>query len=477
MLPKLWVAVPIGLAVLVVTDRSQNSFIADLFSTIPWMTITRVAIAIASAVILICVLFLTHDSNIGFQAYSTFNKDCLPGGCKEPTVEDANLKVELISSGLKYPTSMAILGDDDILVLELNGTVRRIVDNVLQPTPLLDVNVSKITGERGLLGIAISKDNSGRAYVFLYYTESSIDGGEALGNRLYKYVFTNNQLVNPVLLLDLPALPGPYHNGGAITIGPDDNIYLPIGDLNNVDDEPDPDTQAQNVENGQQPNGSGGILRADQNGDAVKGGILDSKYPLNLYYAYGIRNSYGIDFDPITGKLWDTENGPNFGDEINVVEPGFNSGWIKVQGIWENDDGDLGDIAPENPGSLVDFEGKGDYSLPEFTWKHKYGPTAIKFLDSNKLGDKYMNDIFVGDVRNGNIYRFELNEERTQLQLDGVLQDKIADDDDELGDVIFGHGFEGGVTDLEVGPDEYLYVVSGAWSDEGKIYRIAPLSD
>ena len=109
----------------------------------------------------------------------------------------------------------------------------------------------------------------------MYHTESSIDGGELLGNRLYKYEFTNNQLVNPVLLLDLPALPGPYHNGGAITIGPDDNIYLPIGDLNNVDDAPNPDTLAQNVENGQQPNGSGGILRVDQNGDAVKGGILD----------------------------------------------------------------------------------------------------------------------------------------------------------------------------------------------------------
>ena len=61
---------------------------------------------------------------------------------------------------------MAILGDNDILVLELNGHVRRIVDNVLQPEPLLDVNVSKITGERGLLGIAISKDNSGHTHLF-----------------------------------------------------------------------------------------------------------------------------------------------------------------------------------------------------------------------------------------------------------------------------------------------------------------------
>ena len=53
------------------------------------------------------------------------------------------------------------------------------------------------------------------------------------------------------------------------------------------------------------------------------------------YYAYGIRNSFGMDFDPVTGNLWDTENGPSYGDEINLVEPGFNSGWQVVQGSLE----------------------------------------------------------------------------------------------------------------------------------------------
>ena len=418
---------------------------------------------------------MTENNNDGYHVYSTLNKDCTVDICEEPTVDDANLKVEVISSGLKYPTTMAFLGNDDMLVLELNGTVRRILDNVLQPEPLLDVNVSKITGERGLLGISISKEIPGHTYLFLYYTESRTDNGEPLGNRLYRYELINNRLLNPTLLLDLPAFPGPYHNGGAITIGPDNNIYLPVGDLDNLDDEERPTTLAQNIEDGQQPNGSGGILRVDQNGNIVKGGIIGIEYPLNLYYAYGVRNSFGIDFDPVTGKLWDTENGPNYGDEINLVEPGFNSGWRRVQGIWENEDGKIGDLAPETPASLVDFGGKGNYSTPEFIWKNRYGPTAIKFLDSDKLGKKYMNDMFVGDVRNGNIYRFELNEQRTELLLNGVLQDKVADDDDELGDIIFGHGFEGGITDLEIGPDGYLYIVSGAWSDEGKIYRLAPL--
>ena len=69
---------------------------------------------------------------------------------------------------------------------------------------------------------------------------------------------------------------------------------------------------AQNIKNGAFPDGRAGILRLTQDGKAVESGILGKKYPLNLYYGYGIRNGYGLDFDPVSGKLWDTENGPDF---------------------------------------------------------------------------------------------------------------------------------------------------------------------
>ena len=62
--------------------------------------------------------------------------------------------------------------------------------------------------------------------------------------------------------------------------------------------------------------------------------MLADHSPLNKYYAFGIRNGFGLAFDPVTSKLWDTENGPGYGDEINLVEPGFNSGWLRVQGWW-----------------------------------------------------------------------------------------------------------------------------------------------
>lgn len=73
-------------------------------------------------------------------------------------------------------------------------------------------------------------------------------------------------------------------------------------------------------------------------------GIIGNDYPQNLYYAYGIRNGFGIDWDPVIGNLWDTENGPWYGDEINLVLPGFNSGWSKDQGIWKPNGDKMGKI-------------------------------------------------------------------------------------------------------------------------------------
>jgi len=131
-----------------------------------------------------------------------------------------------------------------------------------------------------------------------------------------------------------------------------------------------------------------------------------------------------------------------------------------------------GERVPENPQGLVGFGGKGKYSSPEFTWDKSVAPTALKFLTSSKLGPQYTNDMFVGDANFGNIYHFGLNQNRTGLSLDGPLVDKVADKVEELGNIIFGKGF-GVITDLQVGPDGYLYVLVYD-KDDGRIYRISP---
>jgi aldose sugar dehydrogenase len=401
-------------------------------------------------------------------------------------MHDPSLRAELVTEGLSFPTTMAFLGPNDILVLEKNnGTVQRIVNGTMLSNSILDVNVAN-KSNRGLLGIAVAQREYRSTYVFLYYTETKIEGSDLcpkswyclpghdpLGNRLYRYELVNNKLVNPTLLLDLPAVPGITHVGGKVLIGPDNNIYLTVGDL-------DYRSNTQNFPSKTASNGTSAIYRITQDGKPVNA-ILDDEDPLNKYYAYGLRNSFGIDFDPVTGKLWDTENGPAFGDEINLVEPGFNSGWRKVQGIWETEGTYYGDevllnytgfkekVKP-NPSGLEDFGGNGKYSAPEFIWFNITVPTAIKFFNTEKLGKQYQNDIVVGDYSKGNIYHFKLNQNRTELLLDGPLADKIANNPEELEPIKFGEGF-GPITDIQVSPyDGYLYILSTGTN--GKIFRI-----
>ena len=389
----------------------------------------------------------------------------------KPKLFDSKLKITTIAEGLSTPTTMAFVGPDDILVLEKDtGMVKRIVNGKVLAKPVLDVNVANSV-ERCLCGIAVSKDGS-TTHVFLYYTEIDGKDGEdkagkqPIGNRVYRYELSGDALINPLLLMDLPANPGPRHNGGNIIIGPDNNIYVAIGDVDGSFKGPTTETKTQNYKNGIDPDGRSGILRITQNGQPTDG-ILGDSIPLRLYYAYGIRNSFGMDFDPISGNLWDTENGPGNGDEINLVLPGFNSGWQQVQGL-----ASLEDSFSES--DLQNFNGKGHYSDPELVWVNTAGPTAVKFLNSNKLGTAYENDMFVGDVHNGRIYHFDLTSDRKDLILPQELSSRVIEKPSSPGvsNIVFGEGF-GGVTDLEVGPDGNLYVVSIGL---GSIYQISPAS-
>jgi glucose/arabinose dehydrogenase len=356
------------------------------------------------------------------------------------------------------------------------GKVFRVTHGV-QSDPVLDVNVAT-SGYRGLLGVAVSINEKNNPQVFLYFTEARThDGDDAtkdpldpLGNRLYRYDLVDNKLINPRLLLDLPALPGPRHAGGVVAIGPDKNLYLTIGDLDGTFRFKQYETMAQNYKEGISADGRGGILVVNQEGKPAGNGILGTSFPLNLYYAYGIRNSFGIDWDPITAYMWDSENGPNFGDELNLVQAGFNSGWANVQGFWKPNVENMGPVDLK-PNDLVNFGGHGMYRAPEFVWLDPVAPSAVKFLNSDKYDPEYKNDLFVGDANNGYIYDFNLDQQRTNLDLSGKLSDKIANNTSELNDVIFAKGF-GKVADLEIGVDGYLYVLSSQ-KKLVNIYRIA----
>jgi glucose/arabinose dehydrogenase len=445
-------------------ERSNSSII---FNKAAW---TGLKLILPVSLSLLCTFVIFGSIMISilpnyFVTYGAYIKATPSSG--GPTVNDPKLKVEKVFSGLQIPTSMAFLAPNDILVLEKNkGVVDRVVNGRLLPQPLLQIpNIANQEVEWGLLGIAIDKlvnDSSSLTYVFLYYTEKG-SSGERPANHLYRYQLSSDgaKLENPTLLLNLPAnSPDPQgesnHDGGKIVIGPDHNVYAAIGDVGGHRG------QAQNTRDGARLDGTSGILRVAENGKLVSPNPLGGDDPTRVYYAYGIRNSFGFDFDPVTGNLWDTENGADDNDEINLVAAGFNSGWLKVQGM-----------APSgfDPARvLVTFDEKGKYHDPQFVWRQTIGPTALKFLNSDKLGKQYDNTFFTGDVNTGNLYNFKLNADRTNLLLNGALSDRIADTRDELQPVIFGQGF-GVITDIKVGPgDGYLYMLTY----DGSIYRILP---
>lgn len=372
----------------------------------------------------------------------------------QPVINDPSLMAEIVVEELSSPTSMAFMDSNNILVLEKTGSVRLISNGILQEQPVLNVPVDT-ESERGLLGIATLEDDT----VFLYLTES----GETLRNRVYRYNWNGETLVNPTLILDLPAIPGPNHDGGKLVIGPDQYLYAIIGDLNH-------DGKLQNFLDGPEPDDTGVIFKVNPNdGSAAPNNpfVNSGDSVLSRYYAYGIRNSFGIAIDPLTNMLWDTENGPGEYDEVNLVRPGFNSGWQTVMGPISR--------SGESVDDLVSFQGS-QYIDPVFSWQITPAVTDIEFLHSQKLGDKYANNIFVGDYNNGNIYYFEINEDRSGIKFDASqtdLIDLVADNEEESSTIIFGSGF-GSITDITTGPDGFLYILS---YDDGIIYRIASSSN
>jgi aldose sugar dehydrogenase len=384
----------------------------------------------------------------------------------QPQIKDSSLKIEILTQDLLEPTSMAFLNNNSILAAEKGGAVRLISNGILDKEPVLNIDV-RTESERGLLGIDILN----RDQVYLYFSQTS-SSGQVL-NRIYKYMWDGTQLINPVPLLDLPGEPGPNHDGGKLLTSSNQvnaSLYAVIGDLNH-------NGMLQNLKEGNQPDNTSVIIRVNPvNGAASAGnpfanisaGLSDGGDALSHYFAYGIRNSFGLAIDPLTGILWDTENGAGTFDEINIVRPGFNSGWQLVMGPIA----EAGVTVEE----LVMFP-NAHYKDPLLSWRSPPALTALEFLNSSKLGDNYTNNLFVGDYNGGNLYYFDINQERNDIDLlnfgAGVnLSDRVVESEEEQSAITFGTGF-GRISDIKTGTDGFLYVLS---FDEGRVYRISPSS-
>ena len=364
----------------------------------------------------------------------------------ELTVFDDDYTVELFANGLDFPTTIDFVGND-LLVLEKNtGKVIRINENgEIDKEPVLVVPVYN-GNESGLLGIATEAN-----HVFLYFTESfeESDPEKPNKNTVYWYDWDGNNLTNPILIKELSA-DFWSHNGGVFAKGQNEEIYFVIGDDNKR-------TIFQNDTSVPSSNETGSIFKI----------YTDDDNRVELF-AVGIRNSFGLAVDPVTGYLWQTENGIRAYDEINLVKNRFNSGWSMIMGPSNRTDA-INDVLFYERGiqSLEGFV----YSDPKFSWHTTIGVTAIAFPDMTNFG-KYQDWLFVGDFNNGRIYKFQLNSDRTEFIFSAPnLKDLVYDSDDKLNEILFAETFPGGVTDIKFGNDA-MYVVSPF--NHGSIYKIYP---
>ncbi|HEV8427367.1 MAG TPA: PQQ-dependent sugar dehydrogenase [Pyrinomonadaceae bacterium] len=444
-----------------------------------------------------------------------------------PTMLDDNLTVSTVITGLDQPTSLAFIGANDFFVLEkATGKVQRVVNGVLHSTAL-DLAVNNAS-ERGLLGIALHPSFAQNGFVYLFWTESStgtdtanVDQVSLLGNRVDRYVWNGTTLTFDRNLIKLRALQQDAgqpsrgnHNGGVLRFGPDGKLYIIFGDngrrgflQNLVTGGPNPDDQF----GGPEPDDAhltGVVLRLNDDGSTPPDNPFLNAFPptqtdqiavnVRKIFAYGIRNSFGMDFDPLSGALWTQENGDDAFDEINRVTSGFNGGWIQAMGPLSRVDefrsiemsygaGNLQQLRwpPSNTQTLPQlalirmgmFPG-AQYVDPEFSWKYAVAPSPIGFVRGRGLGPQFEGDLFVGASRttllNGFLFRFKLTADRQHFSFsDPHLADRVADNSDkfdqtESESLLIGKDF-GITTDIQTGPNGDVFVVS---LSNGAIYEI-----
>ena len=366
-----------------------------------------------------------------------------------PQIKDSSIKIETIATGINELTTFAFVGNDILYLEKINGDIRLIRDGQVSEKILHHFDVYKTT-ESGLLGIT-TKDN----LVYIYVSEPLDEEGKIpKANNIYEFLWTGEELINKKLINTLPSR-NCCHQGGYMVTSPNGEIFATIGDLENIRESGIP-SKLQNNEDGGVDDTSI-ILRVGIDENTIS--PMTSDDPFSHYYAIGIRNSFGLAFDPITGNLWDTENGQVCCDEINLVTENFNSGWALVQGM-----------ANENSISVIPKIENFEYSNPEFTWDQVNAPTALA-IPGNNWGEKYQNSLFVSDYIFGKIYKFELNDSRDGFVFqDPSLQDLIFHEGDNSDEIIFATEF-GRISDMKFGPDGSLYVASHL--SNGALFKIS----
>jgi len=345
----------------------------------------------------------------------------MQGRTASPTTAAA-VKAVPVKTGLNGPSGFTFSPAGKIWYLE-RGTGEIRILNPKTGSDHLFFTIGGVdgTGERGALGIDLDPAFRTRPFVYVYVTRT---WRGALRNQLVRIKKSGGHGIGLHVLVSTPASSDPYHNGGRILFGPDHKLYVMIGEGHHP-------VNAQDLT----ANLRGKILRLDRDGTPAAGD------PHGRIWSFGHRNSFGFTFDPKTRRLWETENGPECNDEINLIVKGGNYGWGPNEFC--------GGTAPQDTNN----SGPKPRHLPKRYFANTIGITGAAFCISCGLGAALNGDLVFGDVNNGVVRAINMNAARTGFsKAPRALLTAPT-----------------GVHSMEVGPNHRIY-----FSGPTGIYRLAP---
>jgi glucose/arabinose dehydrogenase len=348
------------------------------------------------------------------------------------TAEGMDIRVVVVARGLANPYSMAFLPDGVILVTEKDGRLRVIRDGVLDPDAAPGIPEVLPNRRSGLNDLALHPDFEANRYVYFTYHKPMPDDEPVMALARGRWNGHGLAGTEDLFLTD----PG-SGDRSRMVFGPDGTIYM-----STAGGPP------------QDPGAHGGkILRLTD-----EGGVPDDNpfvgrpgYKPEIF-TLGHRTTLGLAVHPGTGEIWQNENGPNGGDELNVLKAGANYGWPLVslgrsyQGPWHSED----------------FQREG-FEDPVVYWTPSIAVSGLAFYTGDRL-PKWKGDVFVGSLRTGEIIgtghieRILFNENMEELRREALLRD-----------------WRHRMRDIRMGPDELLYVLVD--HPDGALIRIEPAND
>jgi aldose sugar dehydrogenase len=348
-----------------------------------------------------------------------------------PTAEGMRIKVSVVTRGIEHPWSIAFVSNDVWLVTQTHGGLRVIRNGVLDPEPVKGVPEVKPLRRSGLLEVALHPSFAQNKYVYLTYHKAQPDDKGALA--LARGRWDGKALVGTRDLFVTPVDSGTISR---LVFGRDGKLYMSTSG----GDAQDPSTLA------------GKILRLNDDGTVPKDNPFVGRegYRPEIF-TLGHRSPLGLAVHPGTGEIWESENGPNGGDEINILVPGGNYGWPLVS------------LGRTYQGPWLSQKFKRDGMIdPVVYWTPSIAVSGLAFYTGDRL-PKWKGDVFVGGLRfgeiigTGQIQRILFNDKMEELRREALLTD-------------WGHRMR----DIRQGPDGLLYVLVD--DDDGAVLRIEPAS-